>query len=228
MSDTPQGPGWWLASDGRWYPPTERPATPPHVPPPVPVLGPQGWGAPQGWGYGAPPAQPASRGLAIASLVLGILWLCGVGAVLALIFGIVALRRVRRGVGAGKGMAIAGIVLGSLGILVGVVLWVALGRVVGDFFHDQPGERDDVTVSSCVLDDDHVQATLAISNDSSERSQYWIQIEFGVRGRVETRFLADLPHVDPGETVDVEIEGPTMLVGEPACRLVHVERLSAG
>lgn len=21
MSDTQQGPGWWLASDGRWYPP---------------------------------------------------------------------------------------------------------------------------------------------------------------------------------------------------------------
>lgn len=21
MSSTPQGPGWWQASDGRWYPP---------------------------------------------------------------------------------------------------------------------------------------------------------------------------------------------------------------
>lgn len=21
MSSTPQGPGWWRASDGRWYPP---------------------------------------------------------------------------------------------------------------------------------------------------------------------------------------------------------------
>jgi len=25
----PQGPGWWLASDGRWYPPQPRPAYPP-------------------------------------------------------------------------------------------------------------------------------------------------------------------------------------------------------
>lgn len=24
MSDSPQGPGWWQASDGRWYPPSER------------------------------------------------------------------------------------------------------------------------------------------------------------------------------------------------------------
>lgn len=23
MSDTSQGPGWWLASDGKWYPPQD-------------------------------------------------------------------------------------------------------------------------------------------------------------------------------------------------------------
>ena len=28
MSDMSQGPGWWLASDNRWYPPEQRPATP--------------------------------------------------------------------------------------------------------------------------------------------------------------------------------------------------------
>ncbi len=26
MSDTSQGPGWWLASDGRWYPPEQSTA----------------------------------------------------------------------------------------------------------------------------------------------------------------------------------------------------------
>ena len=25
MSDTPQGPGWWIASDGRWYAPELHP-----------------------------------------------------------------------------------------------------------------------------------------------------------------------------------------------------------
>ena len=29
MSMQPQGPGWWRASDGRWYPPQPRPAYPP-------------------------------------------------------------------------------------------------------------------------------------------------------------------------------------------------------
>jgi hypothetical protein len=34
MSDASQGPGWWLASDGKWYPPETAPqATPP---PPLP------------------------------------------------------------------------------------------------------------------------------------------------------------------------------------------------
>ncbi len=25
MSDSPQGPGWWQASDGKWYPPEQAP-----------------------------------------------------------------------------------------------------------------------------------------------------------------------------------------------------------
>lgn len=33
MSDLSQGPNWWLASDGKWYPP-EMAATPPLAPPP--------------------------------------------------------------------------------------------------------------------------------------------------------------------------------------------------
>ncbi len=43
MSDTPQGPGWWQASDGKFYPPQ-----PPTPPPPPPIDGPPT----------APPAPP--------------------------------------------------------------------------------------------------------------------------------------------------------------------------
>ena len=32
MSDGPQGEGWWQASDGKWYPPSTAPATPPEAP----------------------------------------------------------------------------------------------------------------------------------------------------------------------------------------------------
>jgi uncharacterized RDD family membrane protein YckC len=36
MSNVPQGPGWWIASDGQWYPPQSHPAA--AAPPWVPVL----------------------------------------------------------------------------------------------------------------------------------------------------------------------------------------------
>lgn len=74
MSDVPPGPGWWIASDGRWYPPESHPsvaAPSPWVPEhrvaaatqgPSPQWGAPspGWGAaPTGWGpqpgYGSPP-----------------------------------------------------------------------------------------------------------------------------------------------------------------------------
>lgn len=32
MSDLPQGPGWWQASDHKWYPPRDMPLTPPTAP----------------------------------------------------------------------------------------------------------------------------------------------------------------------------------------------------
>ena len=55
MSDTSQGPGWWQASDGKWYPPEQAPGAgsagpagpPPGGPPPA---------------YGAAPAYGAPAG----------------------------------------------------------------------------------------------------------------------------------------------------------------------
>src|SRR5207253_8235812 len=38
MSDVSQGPGWWQASDGKWYPPQATPG-PATSPPPQPVPG---------------------------------------------------------------------------------------------------------------------------------------------------------------------------------------------
>jgi len=59
-----------------------------------------------------------TSGLAVASLVLGILFLCGIGSLLATIFGAVALSQISRSNGTltGRGMAIAGLVLGIVGL----------------------------------------------------------------------------------------------------------------
>jgi hypothetical protein len=81
----------------------------------------------------APGAPPRStNGLAIASLVLGIVWVYWIGSILALIFGYVAKGQIDNsgGTQGGRGMAIAGIVLGWVGIavlLIGIVA-LALGH----------------------------------------------------------------------------------------------------
>ncbi|MFI8191008.1 DUF4190 domain-containing protein [Streptomyces sp. NPDC085946] len=97
------------------------PAPGPHQPPPPhgPYPYPYPWGQAQG-PYPPPPgpygAPPALNGLAIAALVLGVL--CFLPAV-GLVLGLVALRQIKRRGERGRGMAVAGSVLSS----VGLVLW---------------------------------------------------------------------------------------------------------
>jgi len=68
--------------------------------------------------------RPGTNGKAVASLVLGILCLYGIGSILALIFGFMARREIDASGGAqtGRGMATAGIVLGFIGIAIMVLL----------------------------------------------------------------------------------------------------------
>lgn len=75
MSDTSQGPGWWQASDGKWYPPEQAAQAPTASPSgtdfgaptgPPPGYGPPpgaapAYGAPGAVGYG-PPTGPGGSG----------------------------------------------------------------------------------------------------------------------------------------------------------------------
>ena len=70
-----------------------------------------------------------TNGLAVASLVLGILWIYWVGSVLALIFGYVAKGQMRADPRQqGAGLATAGIVLGWIGVGI-LLLLFALGAI---------------------------------------------------------------------------------------------------
>jgi len=214
VSDVWQGPGWWLASDGKWYSPDQIPgpvpATPaypasgptappgsvptmdaagdPTVPPAVtgdglpgvpgsgpgaspcdaawypssaPTYGPPpfspGYGrSPTAPTYGPPPVTPGygyqpgypaygyvpaarTNGLAIASLVCSLLWMFGVGGVLAIIFGFVARSQIKRsGDGQrGTGLALAGIIIGFAGVLA-MALFIVLAVALDHHCH-QPG-----------------------------------------------------------------------------------------
>ena len=77
-------------------------------------------------------AKP-TNGLAIASLVLGILWLYWIGSILALIFGYKAMRQIDESDGQQEGLAKAGVILGWIGVaFLAITLVVAVVVVAAD------------------------------------------------------------------------------------------------
>jgi hypothetical protein len=101
---------------------TEQPMAPP--PPP------QYYGQPQ-YQYGPGRPSQTTNGMAVASLVLGILWIFWIGSILAVIFGYVGKGQIDRSGGAqgGRGLAIAGIVLGWVGV--GTLVLVIVLSIIG-------------------------------------------------------------------------------------------------
>jgi len=77
--------------------------------------------------YGAYPlTPPKTNSLAIASLVLGIVNML-VGSILALVFGYRAIHEIDQsnGTQTGRGLAVAGVVLGWVGLVMGII-WLIL------------------------------------------------------------------------------------------------------
>ena len=104
----------------------------------VPIAAPVGYPPaghpPPPAGYPYPysaPTQPKTNGFSVAGLVLGILWIYWLGSILALIFGYVAKSQIDKsnGTQGGRGMAIAAIVLGWIGVgtLTLVIILAAIG-----------------------------------------------------------------------------------------------------
>jgi hypothetical protein len=92
--------------------------------PPQPGVSP----TPLPWTAGGQPGQLQSGtdGFAIASLVLGLLGFIGICAILGVVFGLVALNRIgttRRG---GRGMAIAGTVIGGIWLVITIIVVIAV------------------------------------------------------------------------------------------------------
>ena len=93
--------------------------------------------APPGY-YGPPASQgqkQSTNGFAIASMVLGIVWIYWIGSILALVFGYIARKQIDESNGreGGRSMAVAGIVLGwvGIGVLALIIVLVVLVNVFG-------------------------------------------------------------------------------------------------
>ena len=134
--ELPTGPPWEPPTGPPWEPPTGPPWEPPTGPPSEPS-GPAEDAASL---HGAIPSvepvvpaamvqpdrMPGNNGLAIIALVLGILGFVPPLGIVAIVLGVLALRQVRQRNQAGSGLAVAGIVLGSIA----VAAWVVAGSIV--------------------------------------------------------------------------------------------------
>jgi hypothetical protein len=129
----PPGSDFTPPPGGDFIPPPATIPPPGTIPPPpggmYPPPPPGNWG---GYGgYGPPPpgyGAPLTKGLAVASLVLGIIgiltsWfgLGGILGIIGLVLGLVAIGKARKGKAGGKGVAIAGTVLSGLAIALTIV-----------------------------------------------------------------------------------------------------------
>jgi len=123
------GPPPTAPPPGYGAPPTGYGAPPPTYAPHVP----QGWGPGQGqYAPGMPPygynPPTTTSGFAIASLVCSIVlsWLFGIGSLLGVVFGILGLKQCREHNERGRGMAIAGIVIGGIGLAIWVAAFISV------------------------------------------------------------------------------------------------------
>lgn len=161
---------------------------------------------------GEPGGRGSGNGIAVAALTCGILsiafgWLPvlfvvgAVLAVLAVVFGTLGLRRSRR-VDAGRGMSIAGIVTGALGVVTavgGLVFTIAVFRALERY--ENPAEHT-AEVTSCEVSDSTAQVEGTVRNDSDRAATFTVRVDLERPGsglRVST-IRVELVDVDPGET----------------------------
>jgi hypothetical protein len=127
--DTPPAYGMPPPASSPPVGPYGAPAGPYGTPPPIggsayPATGPYGYAMP-----------PKTNGLAIASMVCSFFFfIYGIPAVLAIVFGFISRSQIRRsnGTQTGSGMALAGIIVGIAGLVIGVILIIV---VVAVFHH---------------------------------------------------------------------------------------------
>lgn len=132
----PPPPGQWAPPPGPYgAPPPQAPPPPPYAapappyaappygtPPPPYAAPPPPYGAPAAYGYGYPVARK-NNGFAIAALICALAGLVtGCTAPLGIIFGAIARSQIKRTGEDGAGLALAGIIIGSLITLAFIII----------------------------------------------------------------------------------------------------------
>lgn len=77
-------------------------------------------------GYAAVPAAPKTNVLAIVSLVISILGFN----VIAIILGAIALNQIKKTGENGRGLALAGVIIGAISLVIGIILIIVVSVTV--------------------------------------------------------------------------------------------------
>ncbi|APF33611.1 hypothetical protein MTS1_00666 [Microbacterium sp. TS-1] len=113
--------------------PTPPPA-PPYANPPQQAYQPAGYPAPA-YGYGGGYPQQKTNTLAIVSMIasiVGFIWLLPViGSIAGVIMGHISLSQIKRTNEKGRGMAIAGLIVGYAGLALAVIGIIAFAAFIG-------------------------------------------------------------------------------------------------
>ncbi|MCK2220902.1 DUF4190 domain-containing protein [Actinomadura sp. ATCC 31491] len=85
--------------------------------------------------YAAPPPPRPTNGMAVASLVLGIVGMisCGLTSIVGVILGHIALNRIKRSGEEGQGLAVGGLVTSYIMVVVNVLLLIWFGGMILSF-----------------------------------------------------------------------------------------------
>ncbi|MCX7621401.1 MAG: hypothetical protein N2037_11225 [Acidimicrobiales bacterium] len=200
MSDTPQGPGWWLASDGKWYPPSA-----------TTQVSLQQVASARGEGQTDQRAAAAVRQFGQAkrrSLTIAV-W---VTAALAVIVFVILLGLDRR---SSDGRSVAERELG-------------IKSASGDSAY--PPQRDlIVPLDLCGRDGGALVAGGQLVNHTSEPASYYVVTLFRSEGKTLAARTVRVDGVPPGgvATFRASVPGPADVPERFKCRVTRVERWSA-
>ena len=97
-----------------------------------------------------------------------------------------------------------------------------------DLVEEQADEADDVSDPDCDTNESgFMTATMEVENDSSERSNYIIEVTFEGPGDTQLdTAVATLSSLEPGQQAQVEASTVTEAPDDFSCRAVEVERFS--
>jgi hypothetical protein len=186
-----------------------------------------------------PVAQPRS-GFGVTALVLGIIglvfsWVPVFGlllGILAVVFGVLGYIRAR------GGMAIAGAVLGSITVVIGIIVIAALGSAASTVSKDRPGGPvgflptndaiNDVVVTKCGGDDQFglSKVTVRITNPTDRVQSYLVTASINdASGARLAEANGASNAVAPGQTATAELMG-TAADGAVNCTVARVVRTS--